>query len=1000
MKSRKLKVLTALGALSLMLAFVTSCESESNETVSTKVTGVSLSETAKTVVVGAEFALTATVAPEDATNKAVTWAVSQGEDVVSISKADGLSGTPITVSALKQGSAKITVTTADGGFTADCTVTVATTILPATGVSLDETAKTVVAGEEFALTATVAPEDATNKAVTWAISEGEDVVSISKADGSSGTPITVSALKQGSAKITVTTADGGFTADCAVTVAPSAPSNAALVKFNAKDDLVYDGTGVLTAFGSAGNEAYLLYPVKLNILTDNITITAKVKPNNLSGHNGTGFISVNGSVRKGYMLNTAQNVKNVGTTNGAGGQGLEGWQNGATAWEAGRTYVFKSELTNGIVNHYIYAEDGITLLNQKTNTQVTSGHAETDVVYAAIGGTGVQNMEWSEITIIYNEESFTINALEPHSALPTLSVAATTVRVPLNEQGTIAYTATVSGGGASAVSAISNDPTAVRIDSAFGGTITFTALKVGVTDVVVTNTSASYLTTTFSVTVTNFPAADDYDTLTAYPSVGATAAYTDGEFMLTFSTPPQLLEGGSICIYDKATGEPIDVILFKDEKQVTLGSSNNNLNVGSQLARVDGNSVYWTPHFNALANAKEYYIAIPDGAISGNLNGKPFGGLSDNKDVATWSFTTKAQPTVSAGTPITVDGSQTSTADFRTVYGALQAIASKSGAFTIDVAPGTYTELVHYVGSADVTINGTGNGAYGNDVVIQYTNSDKVNTGTHARASFYFSGANLVLKNLTLKNTSARTSGYDPGQAEAIYFANGTNRTFAAYNCSFLSHQDTIQTTGKNWFYKCYIEGDTDYIWGTAEACLIEESLLVSVNDTNKTNSKDAILFVARVATKTATSIPKGYVLFNSKVTTQNGMTTYFGRNAGAGDFYDQVAIVDSEFTNEGTGKLGATLWSGSTYDFLAGFPQHVGAKYHNVTVKEGTFDASGAAANVVPITDYALEYNGRRAILNRVYNKSAGAYEPASSVWDVTSLETAFSASPDASIE
>ncbi|MDR0643334.1 MAG: Ig-like domain-containing protein [Treponema sp.] len=870
-----------------------------------------------------------------------------------------------------------------------------TSTVKVTGVTLNETEKTINVGDEpFNLTAAVAPENAGNKAVTWSLSGDEGVVQLS---ATSGGTITVTGLTAGTATITATTADGGFTASCEVTVNPAIPQDA-LVKFNAKDELVYDGASAITAFGKTGNEAYLLYPAKLDILTDSISIKAKVKPITTSGHNGTGFISVNGSARKGYMLNTAQNVKNVGTTNGLGGQGLEGWQNGATAWEAGRTYVFKSELIGGVINHYIYDEDGTTLLNQKTGTSITAGHAETDVVYAAIGGTNVNNMEWSEIQVIYNGITYNINSLEPQSALPVLSIESSSVRVPLNEQGTMAYTATAPGGGAVAVTAVSSDQTAVKVDSADGGIITFTALAVGTTEITITNTAALYLTAAFAVTVTNFPDADDYGALTAYPAAGATAAYTDGELMLTFDGVPQLLEGGSICIYDKATGEPVDVVLFKDEKQVTLGSSNNNLNVGSQLARVDGNSVYWMPHFNALANSTEYYIAIPDGAISGALNGKPFVGLSDNKEIATWSFTTKAAPSVSAGTPITVDGSQASTADFRTVYGALKAIASQNGNFTINVAPGTYTELVHYVGTANVTINGTGSGVYGNDVIIQYTNSEKVNTGTHARASFYFSGANLVLKNLTLKNTSARISGYDPGQAEAIYFANGTGKTFAAYNCSFLSHQDTIQTTGKNWFYRCYIEGDTDYIWGTAEACLVEESQLVSVNDTNKTNNKDAILFVARTATKTATAIPKGYVLFNSRVTTQNGMTTYFGRNAGAGDFYDQVAIVDSEFTNEDTGRIGATLWSGTTYDFLAGFPQHVGAKYHNVTVKDGTFSDDGALANVVPIENYALEYNGRRAVLNRVYRTDLNAYAPAGSAWDVTALEAAFNASVDPS--
>jgi len=79
------------------------------------VTGVSLTPTIR-IAPGATYQLNATFTPSNATNKNVTWA-SDDEDVAIVS-ASGV------VTAIEEGEAKITVTTADGGHTATCTVTV------------------------------------------------------------------------------------------------------------------------------------------------------------------------------------------------------------------------------------------------------------------------------------------------------------------------------------------------------------------------------------------------------------------------------------------------------------------------------------------------------------------------------------------------------------------------------------------------------------------------------------------------------------------------------------------------------------------------------------------------------------------------------------------------------------------------------------------------------------------------------------------------------------
>ena len=226
-------------------------------------------------------------------------------------------------------------------------------------------------------------------------------------------------------------------------------------------------------------------------------------------------------------------------------------------------------------------------------------------------------------------------------------------------------------------------------------------------------------------------------------------------------------------------------------------------------------------------------MAIPTTSISGTLTGVAFNGLSNLSTVASWKFTTRAAPTLSA-TGVTVDGSQTSTANFRTLQGALGSLAAGlpgATAVTINVAAGTYNELVHYAGpgaTQTITILGPAGNSQGANCVVEYANGNMVNGSTQTRASAYFSGTNLVLQNITFKNTGVRSV---VSQAEALYFASGSGFTLAAFNSSFSSNQDTIQTSGRSWFYNCHLEGNVDLIWGTADASLFENCSLRFIND-------------------------------------------------------------------------------------------------------------------------------------------------------------------------
>ena len=167
------------------------------------VTGVRLDYEGITVGVGGTWQLNATVEPEDAQNRSVTWE-SSDETVATVDE-NGL------VTGKSAGSATVTVRTVEGGYTAQCMVNVeGDETVAVTGVRLDNIGITVGVGGTWQLNATVEPEDAENKSVTWESSD-ESVATVDE-NG------LVTGKSAGSATVTVRTVDGGYTAQCSVTV--------------------------------------------------------------------------------------------------------------------------------------------------------------------------------------------------------------------------------------------------------------------------------------------------------------------------------------------------------------------------------------------------------------------------------------------------------------------------------------------------------------------------------------------------------------------------------------------------------------------------------------------------------------------------------------------------------------------------------------------------------------------------------------------------------------
>lgn len=167
-----------------------------NPSATVAVESVSLDKTELTLEPSGTETLIATVAPENAMDKTVTWSTSNAE-IATV--ADGK------VTAVKEGEAIITAKA--GEKQATCKVTVKKGVVAVTSVTLNKDKLDLKKGEDETLVATVAPDDATDKTVTWTTSNASVATVV---DG------LVTAVEEGTA--TIQASAGDKTAKCEVTV--------------------------------------------------------------------------------------------------------------------------------------------------------------------------------------------------------------------------------------------------------------------------------------------------------------------------------------------------------------------------------------------------------------------------------------------------------------------------------------------------------------------------------------------------------------------------------------------------------------------------------------------------------------------------------------------------------------------------------------------------------------------------------------------------------------
>ncbi|MDI6804927.1 MAG: pectinesterase family protein [Bacteroidota bacterium] len=225
--------------------------------------------------------------------------------------------------------------------------------------------------------------------------------------------------------------------------------------------------------------------------------------------------------------------------------------------------------------------------------------------------------------------------------------------------------------------------------------------------------------------------------------------------------------------------------------------------------------------------------------------------------------------------------SQDGTGNYATVQDALNVVPDNSESRTlIFIKKGTYKEkIILRASKKNVTIIGENVG----NVILTYDDySGKIVGGdtltTFTSYSFFIQADGFSAENITFENSAGPV-----GQAVAV-MVKGDRVIFK--NCRFLGHQDTFYTQGVGRCYldSCYIEGTTDFIFGSS---------IVVFNRCILQSKKNSYI--------TAASTPEGnkfgYVFFNCKLTAADGIdSVYLGR---PWRIYAKTVFIECELGNQ-----------------------------------------------------------------------------------------------------
>ncbi|MDT0347397.1 pectinesterase family protein [Streptomyces sp. DSM 44938] len=282
-----------------------------------------------------------------------------------------------------------------------------------------------------------------------------------------------------------------------------------------------------------------------------------------------------------------------------------------------------------------------------------------------------------------------------------------------------------------------------------------------------------------------------------------------------------------------------------------------------------------------------------------------------------------------AAADITV--AQDGSGDHTTVQAAIDAVpAGNDAPVTIDVAPGTYRELVHIpADKPHIRLTGTGDGP--EDVTIVYDNSAGTakpgggTYGTSGSATFMADADDFQARNLTFANDFDEIAHADQSGHQAVALRTRGDRILLE-NVVAEGDQDTLLldsaakgVVGRILVTDSTIRGNVDFIFGRASAVITDSVIEV-------TRRPDGSSSGYVTAPSTAAGTP-GFLITDSVITGDvSDRTYYLGRpwHAGGDAALDpQTVVRDTELS----AAVRQTPWTD-----MSGFPWEEDrfAEYHN----------------------------------------------------------------------
>ena len=284
------------------------------------VTGMTLEKKSIEVEKGKTETINAIITPENATRKGITW-TSSDTNVATVTNG--------VVKGISAGTATITATTKDGNFTDTCEVTVTQNAV--TGIRISEKLIDLGMGYKKQITATVMPDDATDKSVEWT-SENPEIAAVSD-NG------TITGKSYGRTVVTATTTDGGYTAKCVVRVKP------------------------IDVFDATGNNEFVLS----NTDSETKLVSSTAKGMSLEQTNS----NVGAEVYKDFEV-FSDNKAKISFKFNTGGQRVDGGTIGGVNW-TGHEYTFGLQFLDSEGKNILTLSQAHNTVAQQTQSKIGEG---------------------------------------------------------------------------------------------------------------------------------------------------------------------------------------------------------------------------------------------------------------------------------------------------------------------------------------------------------------------------------------------------------------------------------------------------------------------------------------------------------------------------------------------------------------------------------------------------------------------------------------------------